>query len=292
MTDSATSVAFQGEPGAYSHVACNLAYPGMASLPCASFEGVFEAAEEGRAALAMIPIENAIASRVAAIYHILPHSELHIGAEHVLRVNHCLLAPQGATLEGLKTVYSHPQAIGQCSNSIKRLGLKAVSHLDTAGAAREVAERDDPTAAAIASALAGKINRLACLRSNIEDSEHNVTRFIVLSRDEVNPDPVDGSVITSFMFRVGNIPAALFKALGGFATNGINLTKLESYVVGSRFTIARFYAEIEGHRNQDHVRRAFDELGLFSREVKILGVYPANDYRYERARPLSDENHE
>ena len=281
-------IAFQGEQGAYSDLVCRLTYPDMEPFPRSSFEDAFAAVETEQATLAMIPIENSIASRVADIYYMLPHTHLHIIGEMFLRVNHCLLAPKGASVSSLKTVSSHPQALAQCRRTVSELGLEPVSTLDTAGAARQIAERNDPSAAVIASSLAGQIYGLECLRTNIEDAEHNITRFIVLSRESLVPDQSAPSVVTSFMFRVGNVPAALYKALGGFATRGINLTKLESYVIGSRFEVARFYAEIEAHRYDSNVRGAFDELSLFAPEVKLLGIYPAHEYRQEGGRPVSD----
>jgi len=285
---SGGNVAFQGERGAYSDLACRLKFPEMEPHPCPSFEDAFAAVEKEEATLAMIPIENSIASRVADIYYMLPNTHLHIIDETFLRVNHCLLAREGASLTGLKTVSSHPQALAQCRKIISELGLEAISTLDTAGAARQISENNDASAAVIASSLAGQIYGLNCLRTNIEDAEHNITRFIVLSRESVVPEQNANKVVTSFMFRVGNIPAALYKALGGFATRGVNLTKLESYIIGSRFELARFYAEIEAHRYDPTVRGAFDELSLFSPEVKLLGIYPAHEYRDEGGRPISD----
>lgn len=285
---SGGNVAFQGEPGAYSDLACRLKFPDMTPYPCPSFEDAFAAVENEQATLAMIPIENSIASRVADIYYMLPNTHLHIIDETFLRVNHCLLAAKGAKLADLKTVSSHPQALAQCRRTTSELGLEPVSTLDTAGAARQISERNDPAAAVIASSLAGQIYGLDCLRTNIEDAEHNITRFIVLSRESITPDQSAPHVVTSFMFRVGNVPAALYKALGGFATRGVNLTKLESYIIGSRFEVARFYAEIEAHRYLPNVRGAFDELSLFAPEVKLLGIYPAHEYRHEGGRPMTD----
>tara|TARA_B100000686_G_C16702611_1_gene924340 strand:+ start:342 stop:1265 length:924 start_codon:yes stop_codon:yes gene_type:complete len=285
---SGGKVAFQGERGAYSDLACRLKFPEMEPHPCSAFEDAFAAVEKEEATLAMIPIENSIASRVADIYYMLPNTHLHIIDETFLRVNHCLLAPKGASLSGLKTISSHPQALAQCRKIISEMGLEAISTLDTAGAARQISEGKDASAAVIASSLAGQIYGLDCLRTNIEDAEHNITRFIVLSRESMMPEQNVDKVVTSFMFRVGNIPAALYKALGGFATRGVNLTKLESYIIGSRFELARFYAEIEAHRYDSRVRGAFDELSLFSPEVKLLGIYPAHEYREEGGRPMSD----
>jgi prephenate dehydratase len=277
--DPANTIAFQGAPGAYSDLSCRGAYPQMTTLPCASFEDTFAAVRDGRAALAMIPIENSIAGRVADIHHLMPDSGLHIVAEHFQRVNHQLLAPKGATLAGLKTVHSHVQALSQCRNLIRKLGLKPIVHVDTAGAAADVAARGDRTEAAIASSLAAEIYGLDVLQPDAEDADHNTTRFVVMGREPAHPDPGDGPVMMSFVFRVRSVPAALYKALGGFATNGINITKLESYMVGDRFTVAQFYADIEGHPDQLPVRLALEELSFFSREVKILGVYPAHPWR-------------
>ncbi len=283
-------IAFQGEPGAYSDISCRLKFPNMMPLPCQSFEDAFAAVENKQASLAMIPIENSIASRVADIYYMLPNTRLHIIGETFLRVNHCLLGIKGTKISELKTISSHPQALAQCRNTISELGLEPLITLDTAGAAREVSERQDASSAVIASSLAGQLYDLECLRTNIEDAEHNITRFIFLSRDSLVPDTNTPHVVTSFMFRVGNVPAALYKALGGFATRGVNLTKLESYIVGSRFELARFYAEIEAHRDLPNVRGAFDELNLFAPEVKLLGIYPSHEYRQDGGLPLNDLN--
>jgi prephenate dehydratase len=277
--DPANTIAFQGAPGAYSDLSCRSAYPEMTTLPCASFEDTFAAVRDGKAALAMIPIENSIAGRVADIHHLMPDSGLHIVAEHFQRVNHHLLAPKGATLAGLKTAHSHVQALSQCRNLIRRLGLKPVVHVDTAGAAADVAVRGDPSEAAIASSLAAEIYGLDVMQADAEDADHNTTRFVIMGQEPADPDPEAGPVMMSFVFRVRSVPAALYKALGGFATNGINITKLESYMVGDRFTVAQFYADIEGHPGQLSVRLALEELSFFSREVKILGVYPAHPWR-------------
>jgi prephenate dehydratase len=279
MTDPANIIAFQGEPGAYGDLACRTAYPDMATLPCATFEDTFTAVGEGRAAKAMIAIDNSLAGRVADVHHLMPESGLHIVAEHFQRVVHHLLAPKGATLQTLKTVHSHVHALPQCRKLIRDLGLKAVVHADTAGAAADVAKLGDPTQAAIASALAGEIYGLVSLRADVADQQQNTTRFVIMQREPYDPDPAAGPVLTSFVFRVRSVPAALYKALGGFATNGVNIVKLESYMIDAWFTVAQFYAEIEGHPDQRPVRLAMEELGFFSREVKILGVYPANPFR-------------
>ena len=277
--DPTRAIAFQGAPGAYGDLACREAYPDMESLPCPSFEDAFAAVRESRAALGMIAVENSIAGRVADIHHLLPGSGLHIIGEHFQRVNHHLLAPKGASLATLKTVHSHVHALSQCRNAIRALKLKPIVHPDTAGAAADVAERDDPSEAAIASSLAGEIYGLTSLKADIEDAAHNTTRFLVMAREPVDPGAAAGPVITSFLFRVRSVPAALYKALGGFATNGVNITKLESYIIDGAFTVAQFYADIEGHPDQRPVRLALEELGFFSREVRILGVYPAHPFR-------------
>jgi prephenate dehydratase len=279
MTDPKTTIAFQGEPGAYSDLACRTACPDMATLPCDTFEDTFAAVGEGRAGKAMIAIDNSVAGRVADVHHLMPESGLHIVGEHFQRVVHHLLAPKGATLQTLKTVHSHVHALPQCRKLIRELGLKAVVHADTAGAAADVAKLGDPTQAAIASELAGRIYGLVSLRADVADTPNNTTRFVIMQREPYDPDPGAGPVLTSFVFRVRSVPAALYKALGGFATNGVNIVKLESYMVDAWFTVAQFYAEIEGHPDQRSVRLAMEELGFFSREVKILGVYPANPFR-------------
>jgi prephenate dehydratase len=280
MSDPANTIAFQGAPGAYSDLACRNARPGMTTLPCATFEEAFGAVREGRAHLAMIPIDNSVAGRVADIHHLLPESGLHIVGEHFQKVVHHLLAPEGATIAGLKTVHSHVHALPQCRKLIAELGLKAIVHGDTAGAAGDVATRNDPSVAAIASELAGQIYGLVSLRADVADHKDNTTRFVIMRREPLDPDPAQGPVITSFVFRVRSVPAALYKALGGFATNGVNITKLESYMVDGNFTVAQFYADIDGHPDQRFVRLALEELGFFSREVRILGVYPASPSRF------------
>ena len=281
MIDSANPrlIAFQGLPGAYSHLACRIAYPDMTPLPCDAFEDAFQAVREGRAGLAMIPIENSVAGRVADIHHIMPESGLHIVGEHFQRVNHHLLAVPGARLEDIKTVRSHVHALSQCRKLIRELGIQAVVAADTAGAAGEVAERGDPTVAAIASELAAEIYGLQSLRANVEDAEHNTTRFLIMARQPISP-PTSRPMITTFVFRVRNVPAALYKALGGFATNNVNMTKLESYQVGGMFVATQFYADVEGHPEDRNVRLALEELGFFSRETRILGVYPAHPFRF------------
>ena len=275
---SSDLIAFQGSLGAYSDLSCRHVFPDRKTLPCATFEDVFAAVHDGRAQYGMLPIENSVAGRVADNHSLLPHGGLHIIGEHYQRVNHHLLAPKGATLDTIKTVRSHIQALSQCRKLTRSLGLREVARADTAGAAAEIAERGDITEAAIASELAGEIYGLVSLKQGIEDAEHNTTRFLVLSREPRHPGPHDGPVVTTFTFRVRNRPAALYKALGGFATNGVNMVKLESYVDGA-FTQAEFYADIMGHPQHENVRLAFEELRFFSHNVEILGIYPADRFR-------------
>ncbi len=281
MTREAPRIAYQGEPGANSHLVCREHYPDHESLPRASFEDVFAAVESGEADLAMIPIDNSIAGRVADIHHFLPGSDLHIIAEHFLRIQFSLLAVPGATLDTIRTVHSHVHALGQCRKVIRELGLTPVVSGDTAGAAREVAEYADPTQAAISPPLAAEIYGLEVLRTDIEDEDHNTTRFVVLSREYVEASTDSGPVVTSFFFDVRNIPAALYKALGGFATNGVNMTKLESYMVDGHFTATQFLAEVDGHPADPALARALEELAFFTHDVKVLGVYPAARERGE-----------
>ena len=276
----ANTIAYQGVPGANSHIACMQAFPEMTPLACATFEDAFAAVEsDNRAALAMIPIENTLGGRVADIHHLLPESKLYIIREHYLNVQYQLLATQEATLDGLVEVRSHPQALAQCREQLSQLGVATRARADTAGSAQEVAELNDPAIGALAPPLAGEIYGLQVLRSRFEDRIGNTTRFVVLSRARRDPDPHDGPSMTSLIFEVRSVPAALYKALGGFATNGVNITKLESYISGEKFSVARFYAEIEGHPAEASVAQAFEELDYFSKNVRVLGVYPADDYR-------------
>jgi prephenate dehydratase len=277
----AKKVVYQGEPGANSHLACRDAYPNYEPLPRPTFEDAFAAVRSGAADLAMIPIENSVAGRVADIHHLMPTSRLHIIGEYFLPVRHQLLAPKGATLKTIKSVESHVQALGQCRKIIRQLGLKPIVAADTAGSAREVAERNDPTCAAIASQLAAKTYKLQILKKNIEDEKHNTTRFIVLSRQAKWAPPHARKTITTFVFQVRNIPAALYKALGGFATNGINMTKLESYMVDGSFSATQFYADVEGHPKHPALERALEELEFVTqpKSLKVLGVYAAHPFR-------------
>ena len=274
-------IAFQGELGANSHIACNEAYPGYQPLPCSTFEDAFAAVRDGRADLAMIPIDNSVAGRVADIHHLMPQSKLHIVAEWFLPVQHQLMAPKGATLKTIRTVESHVHALGQCRNIIRALGVKAVVAADTAGAAREVAEAGDISRAALATKLAAKIYRLRILKKDVADAKHNTTRFVVLARKPNWASRKERRVITTFVFQVRNIPAALYKALGGFATNGVNMTKLESYMVDGSFAATQFYADVQGHPKDRALELALEELAFVSqpKTLKILGVYPAHAFR-------------
>ena len=277
--DAANMIAFQGAAGANSDMACRAVFPGMTTLPCRSFEDTFAAVRHDQAKLAMIPIENSSAGRVADIHHLLPESGLHIIGEHFQKVDHQLLAPKGATLESLRAVHSHVQALAQCRKYLRDAGYKPVVHADTAGAAEEVAAKGDVTQGALASALARELYDLEMLADNVQDTDHNTTRFLIMSKEAQEPEPDSGLVVTTFVFRVRSVPAALYKALGGFATNRINITKLESYIIDGAFTAAQFYADIEGHTEDKSVQLALEELSFFSREVKILGVYPAAKFR-------------
>lgn len=273
-------IAFQGRAGAYSHMACLTAFPKMEPLPCPTFADAFRAVETGKALYAMIPIDNSIAGRVADIHHLLPRSPLHIVGEHFIPVHHCLLGVAGAKLSDIKTVYSHVHALPQCRKAIAELNLKPVVFEDTAGSAMKVAEMNDRAHGAIASSLAAELYGLKILRKNIEDEQGNTTRFIVLSKSAAAPRRKKGGVcIISLLFKVRNIPAALYKALGGFATNGINILKLESYLEGNRFHSALFYCEFESHPDDVSFRHAMEELRFFAADIRVLGAYAAHPYR-------------
>lgn len=267
------SIAFQGAPGAYSNIACLDVFPDWQALACVSFEDAFAQVESGKADRAMIPIENSQAGRVADIHFILPESSLSIVGEYFLRVNHCLLGQPASSLSDITSVISHPQALGQCRKYLRARGIQPVAHGDTADAARTIAQRGERGQAAIASKLAAEIYGLNILAEDIEDAGHNTTRFVILSRQAIEPDPADGPVMTTLMFEVGNIPAALFKALGGFATNGVNMTKLESYQTGGSFQATQFFADIDGHPNDPAVARALKELRFYTKWVRLFGTY-------------------
>lgn len=272
-------IAFQGEPGANSHIAIAEAYPDAEPLACATFEDALAAIASGEADLGMIPIENSIAGRVADIHHLLPQSGLFIVGEFFLPLHHQLMAPRGARLADIRTVESHVHALGQCRRIIRERHIKPVVSGDTAGAARLVAERGDSSCAAIASRLAAEIYGLDILAEDVEDEAHNTTRFVVLARQAKWAAQGSGPLVTSFVFRVRNLPAALYKAMGGFATNGVNITKLESYMVDGNFFATQFYAEIDGHPEDRSLAFALEELKFFSRELRILGVYPGHPFR-------------
>jgi len=272
-------IAFQGEPGANSHIAIVEAYPDAEPMPCATFEDALAAISSGEADLGMIPIENSVAGRVADIHHLLPDSGLHIVGEWFLPIHHQLMAPRGAKLAEIKAVESHVHALGQCRRMIRERGIKPIVSGDTAGAARDIAERGDKTTAAIASRLAADIYGLDILIEDVEDETHNTTRFVVLAREEKWAPQGSAALVTTFVFRVRNLPAALYKALGGFATNGVNMTKLESYMVDGNFFATQFYADVDGHPNDKGLAFALEELRFFSREFRIVGVYPGHPFR-------------
>jgi len=276
---SRKKIIFQGEPGANSHLACREAYPDYEPVPAATFEDCFTALSAGEVDLGMIPIENSVAGRVADIHHLMPDSGLHIVAEWFLPIRNQLMAPKGASLQTLKSVESHVMALGQCRGIIREMKLKPIVAADTAGSAREVAEANDTSRAAIASRLAAEIYGLDILKENVEDESHSTTRFIVLSKEKKWATPGNGKVITTFVFRVRNVPAALYKAMGGFATNGVNMTKLESYMVGGNFFATQFYADVEGHPDDRSLVFALEELAFFSKELRVLGVYPSHPFR-------------
>jgi len=269
------TIAFQGALGAYSHLACTTKFPGIDVLPCPTFDDVFEALERGDARIGMIPIENSLAGRVADIHRLLPKSPFHIIAEHYQPVDHQLLVSPGATRESVEVALSHPQALAQTRSYLRRHHITPKAHADTASAARYVADQKDPTLAAVASRLAGELYGLQTLDSNIQDMRSNTTRFVVLSPEPNETPRTPGQYITSCLFQVRNLPAALYKALGGFATNGVNLLKLESYQLGG-FRWTRFAIDVDGHPSDPPVARALEELRYFSTELRILGAYPAS----------------
>ncbi len=272
MTQAATKIAFQGEPGAYSHLACEIFEPGLAPLACPTFEEALAAVRDGRAGRAMLPIENSLAGRVSDIHHLLPDSGLHIVGEHFFPIRHQLLARKGARIEDIRVVRSHAMALGQVRSLLARPGVRAEVAGDTAGAARLLSQGGKMDEAVVASSKAAEIYGLDIIEANVEDAGHNTTRFLVMARD-LN-DPGRGRpVVTTFVFQVRNIPAALYKALGGFATNSVNMTKLESYMQDGSFSATMFYADIEGHPEDPNVRLALEELAFFSTRFKLLGIY-------------------
>ena len=275
-------IAFQGRPGAYSDLACRTALPDWRTLPCPTFEATIEAVRDGAAERAMLPCENSLAGRVPDIHALLPESGLYVVGEHFQRVEHCLLAPHGATLATLRRAHSHAVALGQVRRLLRELDLVPVIEADTAGAAEQVAAWNNVADCAIASALAAGLFGLQILRRNVEDAAHNTTRFYIAARAPDTHGADTPRLMTTFVFRVRNVPAALYKALGGFATNGVNMTKLESYMLGGQFTATQFLCDVDGHPEQPALRRALEELAFFSRECRILGVYPAAGLRLEQ----------
>jgi prephenate dehydratase len=275
------AIAFQGVPGAYSHLSCRNVFPDMEAIATETFADAIAMVREERAKYAMIPIENSLGGRVADIHYLLPESGLFTIGEHFQSVQHQLLGVPGAKLTDIKQVPSHEQALAQVRNFTRELGIEPVIHYDTAGSAKMIAELGDKSQASVASSLAGEIYGLDVIRERIEDRLGNTTRFLIMSRKRLDPDPRSGPCMTSLVFQVRSQPAALYKALGGFATNGVNVTKLESYITDASFEAAQFYIEVEGHPDEAHVSRALEELQFFSAKLKVLGVYPAHSYRRE-----------
>jgi prephenate dehydratase len=275
---NAKRVAFQGEPGAYAHLAAREVLPHAVAVPCPTFDDAAAAVRSGETDLCIIPVENSLMGRIADIHHLLPEAGLHIVGEHFLRIQHQLLGLKGAKLANVKRVFSQGPALAQCLKVIRTLKLKAENWHDTAGSAHHVAELRDPSVAAIASSLAGELYGLEVLKANVEDESHNMTRFLIMAH-EPDDAPNEGKIITTFVFRVRNVPAALYKAMGGFATNGVNMTKLESYQLGGSFNATQFYADIEGHPQDKSVKLALEELAFFTSKLTVLGIYPASPLR-------------
>lgn len=273
------TIAFQGALGAYSDLACRSVFPDYTTLPCLSFDDAFAAVNDGTAEIAMIPVENSVAGRVADVHHLLPEGGLSIIGEHYQPVVHHLLALPGAKLGDIREAHSHVQALSQCRTFLREKNIKPIVTTDTAGAAAELAKIGDKGIAAIASELAGKIYGLQSLAVDIANLSNNTTRFLILARNPAKRETGSGKFITSLVFRVRSVPASLYKALGGFATNSINITKLESYLVDGTFTAAQFYLDVEGHPDDVGFRHAIEELNFFAHQVKILGTYPAHPFR-------------
>jgi prephenate dehydratase len=280
--DPDNTIAFMGVEGANADLACRQACPYMHTIGVPSFEDVFEAVASGKAALGMIPIENSQAGRVAEIHNLLPRTNLHIIGEYFQQIEHCLLAPKGATLQTVKDVYSHPQGLMQCRDHLREMGLNSHTYSNTAAAAADVAKWNDVTKAAIASPLAGELYGLSVLREHMQDADNNVTVFIIIAREPIDPKPDAGRILTTILFNVRNLPAALYKSLGGFATNGVNILKLESYIPGgSARDAAQFFLTLEGHPQEKSVQQALEELSFFCKKVTVLGVYPADSKRFD-----------
>jgi prephenate dehydratase len=274
----AKRVAFQGEPGAYANLAAREAIPHAQAIPKPTFEEAIEAAKSGDTDLVIIPVENSLIGRIADIHHLLPDSGLHIVGEHFLPIRHQLLGLKDAALADIKSVYSQAPALAQCRSVLREMKLVTHTWYDTAGSAKHVAELGDKSVAAVASTLAAEFYGLKVLKADIEDEHHNATRFLIMSRQDERA-PKGGQVVTTLVFQVKNIPAALYKAMGGFATNGVNLTKLESYQLGGSFNATQFYADIQGHPEEVHVKRALEELVFHTARHTIMGVYPAHPFR-------------
>lgn len=279
MSNPIGKIAFQGELGANSHIACNDVFPELEPLPCRTFEDALKAISSGEAEIGMIPIENSVAGRVGDIHHLLPSAGLYIHGEYFLRVHHQLLGIKGAKIEDIKTLHSHVVALSSCRNVINKLDLDPVISVDTAAAANMISKAQDKSMGAIASRLAAEVYNLDVLVENIEDADHNTTRFLILAAEPDDAEPHEEHVVTSFVFKVKNVPAALYKTLGGFATNGVNVTKLESYQLEGAFTATQFYADIEGHPSNRNVRLALEELEFYTSELKVLGIYKAHPFR-------------
>lgn len=281
MTTQKT-IAFQGTIGANSNLACEKFYPNLNNKAYSSFTDIFAAVESGEIDYGMIPLENSYAGRVSEIHNLLQNSRVSIIAEHFLPIEHHLAAVKNTKLEEIKEVYSHPQALMQCQKSLEKLKLNAINHSNTAEAAQFVSKAQDKTKAALCSELAAKINNLDIIKNNLEDAQDdNITLFVVIARNPIDPDPNDGKIVTTLIFTIRNIPGSLYKSLGGFATNSVNMLKLESYIQSGASREAKFFISIEGYPAQTNVSLALEELGFFSKNVKLLGVYPADPMRYK-----------
>jgi prephenate dehydratase len=289
MNASTDIIAYQGYPGAYSHLACTRVYPTMNATACESFVDAMFMVDNGEASLAMIPLENSTAGRVEEIYRLMPKTQLHIIGEHFEPVNHCLLALPGTRIDDLKTVSSHPQALAQCDSNLKALGLTPMAALDTAGSAADLAENPRAGHAVIASSLAAELYGLEILRENFQDKSGNTTRFIILAKDSHMPAlDADERFMTTIMFTVRNMPAALYKALGGFATNGLNMVKLESYMESDTMQVSSFHLDVEGHPHEQAMQYALQELHFFAKTVRIIGTYPAHPFRFTQQMKTDD----
>ena len=274
-------IAFQGEKGAYSHLACSEVFPNVNATACSTFEEAFQLARDNSEYKIVIPIENSLAGRVADIHYLIPKYKLQIHAEHFQKVTHNLLGIKGSKIEDTKTVRSHSQAIGQCNKMISKNKLKPIISADTAGSAKFISEKKDKTESAIASELAAKIYGLEIIKTKVEDEPGNVTRFFIMGKDTKHPENKNKKYITSCIFKLKSIPAALYKALGGFATNGVNLCKLESFSVKNTFDQVNFYIDIEGHIEDPSLQKALEELGFHTQKLDVLGVYEAHQFRFE-----------